>query len=120
MGPIGSKVIEVKGQIYVFFCWSCFCLICLHRRNHLTATSRRVKFTSVVNGHEIINVQTKGGGNGSKIMATKIMAIMKWGKGLLYAINLDHVHRLCSVDPDKSPESRITVESYYGFHAHYC
>ena len=24
MGPIGSKVIEVKGQIYVFFCWSCF------------------------------------------------------------------------------------------------
>ena len=24
MGPNGSKVIEVKGQIYVFFCWSCF------------------------------------------------------------------------------------------------
>ena len=24
----------------------CVCLICLHRRNHLTATSRRVKFTS--------------------------------------------------------------------------
>ena len=23
-----------------------FCLICFHRRNHLTATSRRVKFTS--------------------------------------------------------------------------
>ena len=61
MGPIGSKVIEVKGQIYVgfFFCWSfyvlfeivcvcvCVCLICLHRRNHLTATLRRVKFTSL-------------------------------------------------------------------------
>ena len=44
---------------------------------------------------------------------------MKWGKGLLQAINLDHVYRLCSVDPDKSPESRITIESYYGFHAHY-
>ena len=27
----------------------CVCLICLHRRNHLTATSRRVKFTSVLN-----------------------------------------------------------------------
>ena len=27
MGPIGSKVIEVKGQIYgFFFCWSCFFL----------------------------------------------------------------------------------------------
>ena len=26
MSPIGSKVIEVKGQIYVFFCWSCFFL----------------------------------------------------------------------------------------------
>ena len=24
----------------------CVCLICLHRRNHLTATPRRVKFTS--------------------------------------------------------------------------
>ena len=29
MGPIGSKVIEVKGQIYVcFFCWSCFFSVC--------------------------------------------------------------------------------------------
>ena len=27
----------------------CVCLICLHRRNHLTATSRRVKFTSFHN-----------------------------------------------------------------------
>ena len=27
----------------------CVCLICLHRRNHLTATSRRVKFTSKLN-----------------------------------------------------------------------
>ena len=26
----------------------CVCLICLHRRNHLTATSRRVKFTSII------------------------------------------------------------------------
>ena len=28
----------------------CVCgyLICLHRRNHLTATSRRVKFTSTI------------------------------------------------------------------------
>ena len=25
----------------------CVCLICLHRRNHLTATPRRVKFTSI-------------------------------------------------------------------------
>ena len=51
MGPIGSKVIEVKDQIYVLFFFSVghvFCLICLHRRNHLTATSRRVKFTSVL------------------------------------------------------------------------
>ena len=24
------------------------CLICLHRRNHLTAASRRVKFTSKI------------------------------------------------------------------------
>ena len=24
----------------------CVCVICLHRRNHLTATSRRVKLTS--------------------------------------------------------------------------
>ena len=48
MGPIGSKVIEVKGQIYVVFSVGhVFCLICLHCRNHLTATSRRVKFTSV-------------------------------------------------------------------------
>ena len=40
MGPIGSKVIEVKGQIYVFFLLVMFfCLFCLHRRNHLTATS---------------------------------------------------------------------------------
>ena len=29
MGPTGSKVIEVKGQIYVvFFCWSCFFSVC--------------------------------------------------------------------------------------------
>ena len=58
MGPIGSKVIEVKGHIYVFFfsvchvmsylrLCVCVCVICLHRRNHLTATSRRVKLTSV-------------------------------------------------------------------------
>ena len=51
MDPIGSKVIEVKGQIYVVFFSvdHVFCLICLHRRNHLTATSRRVKFTSLSN-----------------------------------------------------------------------
>ena len=63
MGPIGSKVIEVKGQIYVFFSVGhimsylrlcvcvcvCVSLICLHRRNHLTATSRRVKITSIIN-----------------------------------------------------------------------
>ena len=58
MGPIGSKVIEVKGHIYVFFSVChvmsylrlcvCVCVICLHRRNHLTATSRRVKLTSIV------------------------------------------------------------------------
>ena len=29
MGPIGSKVIEVKGQIYVLYCWSCFFLFVL-------------------------------------------------------------------------------------------
>ena len=57
MGQIGSKVIEVKGQIYVVFfsvghvmsylrLCVCVCLICLHHRNHLTATSRRVEFTS--------------------------------------------------------------------------
>ena len=28
MDPIGSKVIEVKGQIYIFFCWSCFFSVC--------------------------------------------------------------------------------------------
>ena len=32
MGPIGSKVIEVKGQISnlccFFFCWSCFFSVC--------------------------------------------------------------------------------------------
>ena len=52
-------MIEVKGQICHFFLFSsvyvlfeivcgcvCVCLICLHRRNHFTATSRRVKFTS--------------------------------------------------------------------------
>ena len=60
MGPIGSKVIEVKDQIYVCFfsvghvmsylrLCVCVCLICLHRRNHLTATSRRVRFTSSKN-----------------------------------------------------------------------
>ena len=49
MGPIGSKVIEVKGQIYFFSVGHVFCLICLHRRNHLTAMSRRVKFTSYAN-----------------------------------------------------------------------
>ena len=38
------------SSVYVLFeivCGCvCVCLICLHRRNHLTATSRRVKFTS--------------------------------------------------------------------------
>ena len=58
MGPLGSKFIEVKGQFYGFFSVGhvmsysrlclcvCVCLICLHRRNYLTATSRRVKLTS--------------------------------------------------------------------------
>ena len=50
MGPIWTKVIEVKGKIYGFFSVGhVFCLFCLHRRNHLTATSRRVKFTSYYN-----------------------------------------------------------------------
>ena len=45
MGPIGSKV-----KFMVFFSVGhVFCLICLHRRNHLTATLRRVKFTSISN-----------------------------------------------------------------------
>ena len=52
MDPIGSKVIEYRGQrsnLCVFFSFGhVFCLICLHRRNHLTATSRRVKFTSSI------------------------------------------------------------------------
>ena len=38
---------KVKFMCF-FFCWSCFCFICLHRRNHLTATSRRVKFASSI------------------------------------------------------------------------
>ena len=33
----------------------CVCLICLHRRNHLTATSRRVKFTSIENVFNLIS-----------------------------------------------------------------
>ena len=67
MGPIGSKVIEVKDQIYVFFSVGhvmsylrlcvCVCLIFLHRRNHLTATSRRVKFTSIYNLNNSFHLQ---------------------------------------------------------------
>ena len=40
----------------------CVCgyLICLHRRNHLTATSRRVKFTSIEEGrHKKLSLQER-------------------------------------------------------------
>ena len=41
------------SSVYVLFEIVCVCvcvrLICLHHRNHLTATSRRVKFTSIDN-----------------------------------------------------------------------
>ena len=62
--PVGVHFLKGQGHrgqrsnLFVFFFPVCFpylrlcvcvsvCLICLHRRNHLTATSRRVKFTSI-------------------------------------------------------------------------
>ena len=44
------------------------CLICLHRSNHLTATSRRVKFTSNNNDDENACM-----GNSDQMFSIKIL-----------------------------------------------
>ena len=50
-----SMCVYVCVLLCVYVC-ACVCLICLHRRNYLTATSSQVKFTSNENFHNIKNL----------------------------------------------------------------
>ena len=49
------------------------CLICLHRRNHLTPTSRRVKFTSEIQFFRLslcMSVRSFVGSSGTQLVTT--------------------------------------------------
>ena len=52
MFSVGHVMSYLRLCVCVCACacvYVCVCLICLRRRNYLTATSRRVKFTSTYN-----------------------------------------------------------------------